>query len=68
MEEKVKLTLTIGGTTTTWSSDNEDVTFDDVLSGFLGCMFGQTFVPGTEMDVFENYIHGMKNLYAGHKE
>lgn len=59
-----KLTLEIDGVTTTYETNEEDQTFDDILRGFLGCMFGQGYVPGTEMHCFQAYIFGMENIYA----
>ena len=55
-EKKTKLTLQINGTTTTWEVDSNECTFDQILEGFLGCMWGQTFVPGTEERVFKEYL------------
>lgn len=65
MENKknTKLSLMIEDVTTTWESDSEDLTFNDILEGFLGCMFGQGYVPGTEMESFKRYISGMEPLY-----
>lgn len=59
-----KLTLEIDGVITTYETNEEDQTFDDILHGFLGCMFGQGYVPGTEMHCFQDYIFGMENIYA----
>jgi hypothetical protein len=59
-----KLTLEVDERKVTFELDEEDVTFDDVLHGFLGCMFGIGYVPGTEMHCFQNYIDGMSPLYV----
>ena len=59
-----RLTLESDETKLTFELNNEEVTFDEILRGFLGCMFGIGFVPGTEMRCFEEYIHGMAPLYA----
>lgn len=59
-----KLTLESDETKLTFELDTEEATFDEVLRGFLGCMFGLGYVPGTEMHCFESYINGMKPLYA----
>ena len=60
----VKLTLEVEGRKLTFELNEDDVTFDDILHGFLGCMFGQGYVPGTEMHSFRKYINEMKPLYA----
>ena len=59
-----KLTLESDGRKLSFESEDEDVFFDDVLEGFLGCMFGLGYVPGTEISSFTRYIHGMESLYA----
>ena len=30
-------------TTTTWETPNSDVTAEEMLQGFIGCLVGQTF-------------------------
>ena len=53
MENKnnTKLSLSIDGITTTWEADTSNCTFEVVLKGFLGCMFAQGYIPGTEIKV-----------------
>jgi len=60
----IKLNLEIDGIKSTFESDSEEATFDEVLRGFIGCMFTQGFVPGTEMRCFAEYMGGMAPLYA----
>jgi hypothetical protein len=60
----IKLTLQDDDTKLTFEVDQEDASFDNVLRGFLGCMFGVGYVPSTEMRCFQEYIEGMKPLYA----
>ena len=62
--KKIKLSLTIDDVTTSWETTNIDSDFDEILQGFLGCMFGQTFVPGTEINVFKRYLEEVKDLYV----
>ena len=53
MENKnnTKISLSIDGITTTWETDTSNCTFEEVLKGFLGCMFAQGYIPGTEIKV-----------------
>lgn len=60
----VKLTLEAEGRKLTFELNEDGVTFDDILHGFLGCMFGVGYVPGTEIHCFQEYIDGMKPLYV----
>lgn len=60
----VKLTLEAEGRKLTFELNEDEVSFDDILHGFLGCMFGVGYVPGTEMHCFQNYIDGMSPLYV----
>ena len=59
-----KLTLESDGRKSSFELNDEDGFFDDVLEGFLGCMFALGYIPGTEMSSFKRYIHGMDPLYA----
>ena len=61
-----KLSLEMDGIITTFEIEDkeEGLTFDELLSGFLGCMFGQGYIPGTEMHCFREYINRMKPLYT----
>ena len=59
-----KLTLESDGRKSSFELEDEDALFDDVLEGFLGCMFAIGYIPGTEMDSFRRYIYGMDPLYA----
>lgn len=59
-----KLTLQVDNIKTSFEFDGEEVTFNDLLKGFLGCMFAQGYVPGTEMYCFEDYLYQMKNIYS----
>lgn len=58
-----KLTLEIDNIKTTYEIEDNVPSFDDLLHGFLGCMFAHGFVPGTEMNCFADYLYGMKDLY-----
>ena len=53
MENKnnTKISLSIDGIITTWEVNTPDCTFEVVLKGFLGCMFAQGYIPGTEIKV-----------------
>ena len=65
MENKnnTKISLSMNGITTTWEADSSNCTFEEVLKGFLGCMFAQGYIPGTEIKVFQEYIIEMKDIY-----
>ena len=65
MENKnnTKILLSIDGITTTWESDSSNCTFEEVFKGFLGCMFTQGYIPGTEIKVFQDYITETKDIY-----
>ena len=65
MENKnnTKISLSIDGITTTWETDTSNCTFEEVLKGFLGCMFAQRYIPGTEIKVFQDYITETKDIY-----
>ena len=65
MENKnnAKISLSIDGITTTWEADTSNCTFEEVLKGFLGCMFAQGYIPGTEIKVFQDYITETKDIY-----
>ena len=65
MENKnnTKISLSINGITTIWESDSSNCTFEEVLKGFLGCMFTQGYIPGTEIKVFQDYITETKDIY-----
>ena len=65
MENKnnTKISLSIDGITTTWETNTSDCPFEVVLKGFLGCMFAQDYIPGTEIKLFQDYIIEMKNIY-----
>ena len=65
MENKnnTKILLSIDGITTTWEADSSNCTFEEVLKGFLGCMFAQGYIPGTEIKVFQDYITEMEYIY-----
>ena len=65
MENKnnTKILLSMYGITTTWESDTSNCTFEEVLKGFLGCMFAQGYIPGTEIKVFQDYITEIKDIY-----
>ena len=65
MENKnnTKISLSIDGITTTWEADSSNCTFEVVFEGFLGCMFAQGYIPGTEIKVFQDYITEMKDIY-----
>lgn len=60
----IKLNLEIDGEKSSFESNSEDNTFDEILQGFIGCMFAQGFIPGTEMRCFAKYMNGMAPLYA----
>ena len=53
----------MNGITTIWESDSSNCTFEEVLKGFLGCMFAQGYIPGTEIKVFQDYITEMEYIY-----
>ena len=59
MENKnnTKISLSIDGITTTWEADTSNCTFEEVLKGFLGCMFAQGYIPGTEIKVLQTFIN-----------
>ena len=65
MEDKnnTKISLSMDGIITTWETDTSDCTFEVVLEGFLGCMFAQGYIPGTEIKVFQDYITETKDIY-----
>ena len=65
MENKntTKISLSMDGITTTWETNTSDCPFEVVLKGFLGCMFAQDYIPGTEIKLFQDYIIEMKNIY-----
>ena len=65
MENKnnTKILLSIDGITTTWEADSSNCTFEEVLKGFLGCMFAQGYISGTEIKVFQDYITETKDIY-----
>ena len=65
MENKnnTKISLSIDGITTTWEVDSSNCTFEEVLKGFLGCMFAQGYIPGTEIKAFQDYITETKDIY-----
>ena len=65
MENKnnTKISLSIDGITTTWEVNSSNCTFEEVLKGFLGCMFSQGYIPGTEIKVFQDYIIERKGIY-----
>ena len=65
MENKnnTKLSLNMDGITTIWEVDTSNCTFEEVLIGFLGCMFAQCYIPGTEIKIFQDYITEMKDIY-----
>ena len=65
MENKnnTKISLNMDGITTTWGADTSNCTFEEVLKGFLGCMFAQGYIPGTEIKVFQDYITETKDIY-----
>lgn len=65
MENKnnTKILLSIDDITTTWEVDSSNCTFEEVLKGFLGCMFAQSYIPGTEIKVFQDYITETKDIY-----
>ena len=65
MENKnnTKISLSMDGIITTWEADTTDCTFEEVLKGFLGCMFAQDYIPGTEIKIFQDYITEMKDIY-----
>ena len=65
MENKnnTKISLSIDDITTTWETDSSNCTFEVVLKGFLGCMFTQGYIPGTEIKVFQDYITETKDIY-----
>ena len=65
MENKsnTKISLSIDGITTTWEADSSNCNFEVVLKGFLGCMFAQGYIPGTEIKIFQDYITEMKDIY-----
>ena len=65
MENKnnTKLSLSMDGITTTWEVDTSNCTFEEVLKEFLGCMFAQGYIPGTEIKTFQDYITETKDIY-----
>lgn len=65
MENKnnTKISLNINGITTTWEANSSNCTFEEVLKGFLGCMFAQGYIPGTEIKTFQDYITETKDIY-----
>ena len=65
MENKnnTKISLSMDSITTTWEADSSNCTFEEVLKGFLGCMFTQGYIPGTEIKVFQDYITETKDIY-----
>ena len=65
MENKnnTKISLSMDSITTTWETDTSNCTFEVVLKGFLGCMFAQGYIPGTEIKVFQDYITEIKDIY-----
>ena len=65
MENKnnTKISLSMNGITTTWEADSSNCTFEEVFKGFLGCMFAQGYIPGTEIKVFQDYITEIKDIY-----
>ena len=65
MENKnnTKLSLSMDGITTTLEVDTSNCTFEVVLKGFLGCMFAQGYIPGTEIKIFQDYITETKDIY-----
>ena len=69
MENKniTKIILTIDDVTTTWETNKSDCTFKEVFEGFLGCMFAQGYVPGTEINAFQEHIVEMEYIYNNKK-
>ena len=62
-KNNTKISLSIDGITTTWEADSSNYTFEEVLKGFLGCMFAQGYIPGIEIKVFQDYITEIKDIY-----
>lgn len=60
----MKLTLEIDGIKTVWENQETNGDFQELLEAFLGLMWSHSFVPGTEIRVFEEHIAENKPLYT----
>lgn len=51
-------------TTTTWEVPNSDVTVNEILQGFVGCLVGQTFyqeqIANAMVELGKEYLEDVK--------
>ncbi len=59
-----KIIVQTYNTTTTWEVPNDDVTAEEILQGFVGCLVGQTWyqeqIGQAMLDLAKDYLEDVK--------
>jgi hypothetical protein len=52
---KTKITVEVNGVVSTWETDRDDHSIDEVLNGFAGTLVAQTWLPITILEGMRDY-------------
>lgn len=52
---KTKITFEVDGVISTWETDRNDHSIDEVLNGFMGTLIAQTWLPITVLEGMKDF-------------
>ena len=61
---KTKITIEINGVVSTWESDRDDHSIDEVLNGFMGTLIAQTWLPITVLEGMRDFAQDQLECFS----